>query len=286
MTDYTLKEATFHGDVLRYADVGKGTPVILVHGLLGSHQSWGTQIERLAQNHRVIAVDLYGCGESDKYSGDYSLSAHAASLRDLMDHLKITTATFVGHSYGGGVIMQFTYLFPDRVAKICLVNAGGLGPEVSALLRAATLPGSELVLPVLASNVVRKPIESLCRAIAAGSPLRLSESTIETWRTFGTVSDRDTRKAFLAITRGVIGPFGQSVSAVKFFPDFQHLDAMVIWGKHDNMIPITQAERLRDVMPKAEFITIDDAGHFPHLDQPRQFHLALSSFLGKAQRAA
>ena len=110
-----LESVVLHNDVLKYVDVGQGRPVVLVHGLLGSHESWGPQIDMLAEKYRVIVPNLFGHGESDKPPGDYSLSAHAATLRDLMDHLDLPTASFVGHSLGGGIVMQLFYLFPDRV---------------------------------------------------------------------------------------------------------------------------------------------------------------------------
>ncbi len=113
-SSYELQSVELHKDVLRYVDMGDGPPVILVHGLLGSHQSWGTQIERLSHKYRVIAPDLFGHGESDKPTGDYSLSSHSATIRDLMDHLNIDSAPMVGHSLGGGIVMQLTYLFPER----------------------------------------------------------------------------------------------------------------------------------------------------------------------------
>ncbi|MBB3036771.1 alpha/beta fold hydrolase [Hoyosella altamirensis] len=280
MSNHHLQAAVFHGDALRYVDVGEGPPVILVHGLLGSHASWGSQIDKLARDFRVIAVDLYGCGGSDKFKGDYSLSAHAASLRDLMQHLDIEKAAFVGHSYGGGVSMQMLYLFPERVERLCLVSSGGLGPEVSALLRAASLPGSELVLPIVASPVVRGLVGVVAAGMSlVGAPLRAPASVAEVWRSLGTVADPATRSAFLRITRGVLGPFGQTVCALKYFPDYKDLPAMVIWGRQDRMIPVHQAERHREVMPHAEAVVLDSAGHFPHLDEPEAFHEAIVPFL-------
>ncbi|WP_278312515.1 alpha/beta fold hydrolase [Lolliginicoccus levis] len=284
---HNLKAVAFHGDALRYVDIGEGTPIILVHGLLGSHASWGEQISWLAEDFRVIAVDLYGCGASDKNPGDYTLSAHAASLRDLMDHLGIDRAPVVGHSYGGGVCMQMLYLFPEKVERLALVSSGGLGPEVSLLLRAASLPGSEFVLPVLASPLLRGLASTAGRLAAmVGRPISASPSTLEIWRTFGTVADRDSRRAFLRITRGVIDPFGQTICAVKHFPDYRHIPAMVIWGRHDNMIPSHQAERNREAMPHAEAVILEDSGHFPQLDEPVAFHAALHPFLAAAADAA
>lgn len=217
-----LESVVLHGDVLRFVDVGSGPPVVLVHGLLGSHESWGPQISQLSRKYRVVAPDLFGHGASDKPAGDYSLSSHAATLRDLVEHLGISSASFVGHSLGGGIVMQLTYLFPERVDRLCLVGSGGLGTEVSLLLKAATLPGSELVLPVLASDWVRRNTEGVLDQLGRhlgrfGFPAQPSRSAAETWRTFKTVSDKPTRDAFLASTRAVVGLRGQTVSAKQHF---------------------------------------------------------------------
>ncbi len=126
-----LQTVVLHGDQLKYVDQGSGPVVVLIHGLLGAHSNWEPQIETLSRHYRVIAPDLFGHGASDKPAGDYSLSAHAATVRDLLEALDIPSATLVGHSLGGGIAMQTLYLFPERVERLCLVASGGLGPEVS-----------------------------------------------------------------------------------------------------------------------------------------------------------
>ena len=105
---------------------------------------------RLAEHYTVIAPDLLGHGRSAKPRGDYSLGAYAAGVRDLLAVLGFERGTVVGHSLGGGIAMQFAYLFPEHVERLALVCSGGLGQEVHPLLRAATLPGSEWVLPLMA----------------------------------------------------------------------------------------------------------------------------------------
>lgn len=82
-------------------------------------------------DHRVIVPDLFGHGESDKPAGDYSLGAHAATMRDLLDRLGVERVTLVGHSLGGGIAMEFYYLFPERVERMVLVASGRLGREVN-----------------------------------------------------------------------------------------------------------------------------------------------------------
>ncbi|MBY4127117.1 alpha/beta fold hydrolase [Rhodococcus fascians] len=277
---YELQSVELHKDVLRYVDIGDGPPVILVHGLLGSHMSWGTQLERLSHKHRVIAPDLFGHGDSAKPSGDYSLSSHSATIRDLMDHLKIDTAPLVGHSLGGGIVMQMTYLFPERVDRLALVSSGGLGPEVSLLLKAATLPGSELVLPLLASDWFRKNTEGALAQLGKwGLPVKPGPSMTETWRSFRSVADRSTREAFLASTRAVVGPRGQTVSAKQHFEKFESIPSLLVWGGKDRMIPAKHADNIRREVPNSRVEIFPDAGHFPQLDEPDFFFRLLDEFL-------
>lgn len=284
ISPYRLDSVELHKDVLRYVDVGDGPPVVLVHGLLGSHESWAGQIERLSEKYRVIAPDLFGHGSSDKPSGDYSLSSHAATIRDLLDHLDISSAPMVGHSLGGGIVMQLVYLFPERIDRLALVSSGGLGPEVSLFLKAATLPGSELVLPVLASDWVRKNTESLIGQLGKwGLPVRPGKSMEETWRSFQTVADKGSREAFLASTRAVVGPRGQTVSAKQHFEKFGTLASLLVWGGKDRMIPASHADNIRREVPNSKVEIFSNAGHFPQLDEPDLFFRILDEFLAANQ---
>src|SRR3954453_19428567 len=141
-----------HGHLVSYQRAGWGPLLVLVHGIAGSSDTWNDVIEPLAERYTVVAPDLLGHGESAKPRGDYSLGAYASGIRDLLTALGHDRATVVGHSLGGGVAMQFSYQFPERTERLALISSGGLGEEVHALLRAATLPGSEIVLPLLASR--------------------------------------------------------------------------------------------------------------------------------------
>jgi pimeloyl-ACP methyl ester carboxylesterase len=190
-----LQTVVLHGDQLKYVDQGSGPVVVLIHGLLGAHSNWEPQIETLSRHYRVIAPDLFGHGASDKPAGDYSLSAHAATVRDLLEALDIPSATLVGHSLGGGIAMQTLYLFPERVERLCLVASGGLGPEVSPLLRAATLPGSELVLPVLASRTLTDVTDKALGLFNKIGLFKLGASASEARKSFASVSDASTRQA-------------------------------------------------------------------------------------------
>src|SRR5919107_3023619 len=149
MSTLAADEIRLHGHGVRFHRAGAGPLVVLLHGIAGTADTWAPVADALAARHTVIAPDLLGHGESAKPRGDYSLGAYASGVRDLVAALGHDRATVVGHSLGGGIAMQFAYQFPERVERLVLIASGGLGREVHPLLRAATLPGSELVLPLL-----------------------------------------------------------------------------------------------------------------------------------------
>lgn len=284
-----MKQSRFlelHGQRMCLTDVGSGPPILFVHGLMSSRRTWSDQAVRLAADHRVLAPDLFGHGESAKPLGDYSLGAHAASLRDLLDALELDAVCVVGHSLGGGVAMQLAYLFPARVERLVLVSSGGLGRELNPVLRAATLPGSEFVLPVLASGWVRDIGDSALRVWSRTGLPAVSPSTTEAWRALGTLADGDTRRAFLATSRSVIDAGGQTVSARNRLSGLTSRDVLLIWGEGDRMIPAAHVEAARAELPHSQVAILPRSGHFPHLDEPDAFAAVLAAFVRAPGRAA
>src|SRR6266576_6120297 len=137
-----------HGHRVIYRVAGSGPPVVLIHGMINSSRHWEEVALRLAHRHTVIAPDLIGHGDSATPRGDYSLGAHAAVIRDLLAAIGVDRASIVGHSLGGGVAMQYFWQFPERTERLVLVSSGGLGHEVSPLLRTVSLPGASRALSV------------------------------------------------------------------------------------------------------------------------------------------
>src|SRR6188768_478443 len=131
-----LSTVRIHGHEVAYRTAGDGPVVVLVHGIAGSSSTWVPGMERLSDRYTGVAPDLLGHGESAKPRGDYSLGAYASGIRDLLTILGHDRATFVGHSLGGGIAMQLAYQFPQMCERLVLVCSGGLGKEVSPLLRA------------------------------------------------------------------------------------------------------------------------------------------------------
>jgi pimeloyl-ACP methyl ester carboxylesterase len=282
----TSATTRLNGHEMHYVHAGEGPPLVFLHGVLGSHQVWAELAATMSATNYVVAPDLFGHGSSAKPMADYSLGGHAGVVRDLLDALGIREATLVGHSLGGGIAMEFTYLFPERVNGLVLVASGGLGREVNLLLRMPTLPGAELVLPLMASGFARRQGNKLARTLRLVG-IRGSTDVAEAWHGFEQLSDGDSRRAFLATIRSVVGPDGQRVSAADLLPRL-NVPTLVVWGDRDRMIPLRHAQEAVAQLPDARLVVLEQAGHFPHLDQPERFAELMRGFTSEVsdRRAA
>jgi pimeloyl-ACP methyl ester carboxylesterase len=278
------EEITLHGHSVSYRRAGWGPVVVLIHGITGSSGTWEEVIEPLAEKYTVVAPDLLGHGASAKPKGDYSLGAYASGIRDLLGALGHDRGTIVGHSLGGGVAMQMAYQFPERCERLVLVSSGGLGREVNLMLRAATLPGSELVLPLLAHSRV------LSASTAVGGffsklGMRAGPDLQEMWRGFSSLNDVGARAAFIHTLRGIVDPGGQRVNATDRLYLAQRVPTMLLWGERDPIIPISHGRAAAELIPGSRFESFDRAGHFPHRTDPRAFVKCLDDFIGSTEPA-
>ena len=272
------EEITLHGHSVSYRRAGWGPVVVLIHGITGSSLTWEEVIEPLAEHYTVVAPDLLGHGESAKPRGDYSLGAYASGVRDLLQAIGHDRATVVGHSLGGGVAMQFAYQFPERCERLVLVSSGGLGREVHMLLRAAALPGSEFVLPLLAAPGLISRLDTV-GAFLSRLGLRAGADLDEMWRGFSSLSDAGARAAFIHTLRTILDPGGQRVSATDRLYLAAEMPTLILWGERDPIIPYRHGLRASEMMPGSRFVTFPDAGHFPYRDDPRRFVRELTDFL-------
>ena len=235
-----------HGHRRAFVRAGSGPALLLLHGIGNNCQTWAGVIGRLAESHTVIAPDLLGHGDSDKPRGDYSIAAYANGMRDLLSVLDIEQATVVGHSLGGGIALQFAYQFPERCERLALVGSGGLGPELSAGLRAATLPGAELVLTALTgvSGPLRMGFQALDR-VGHLAGWRRVRDLAEAGEALLALKDVEARRAFLRTLRGVADARGQAVTALDRLYLANAVPMLVIWGSRDPIVPALHAETVR-----------------------------------------
>jgi pimeloyl-ACP methyl ester carboxylesterase len=270
-------EITLHGHKVFYRAGGDGPLLVLIHGITSSSATWEPVLPLLAEHFTILAPDLLGHGDSAKPVGDYSLGAYACLVRDLMLTLGHDSGTIVGHSLGGGVAMQVGYQFPELMDRLVLVSSGGLGREVSLFLRAATLPGAELVLPLLASGPVLRAGETVGRALGAVG-LRTGSDLGEIARGIASLNDVGARSAFVHTARSVIDVRGQRVDARDRLYLAQAVPSLLIWGERDPIIPAVHGARAHELMPGSRLELFEGAGHFPHLDEPVRFAGLLRAF--------
>ena len=279
-TAVRLATVVLHGHRIVYRVAGDpGLPVVLlVHGLTSSSATWEPVIPELARNAHVIAPDLIGHGDSDKPRADYSLGAFATSLRDLLAHLGHDRVTVVGHSFGGGVALQFAHQYYEHCERLVLVSSGGLGREVSWLLRAASLPGSEFVLPFIANHYLRDAGSAVAR-LFAWSPLRARPSMLEAARGYAALADLPARTAFVHTLRSVVEPGGQRVAATNILYLGEGRPTLIVWGALDSMIPVSHAYTAHAAIAGSRLEVFERARHFPHQDEPERFAQVLIDFL-------
>jgi len=281
-TEFDAWEVELHGHRVIYRTVGSGPPVVLIHGMVNSSQHWQEVATRLAERHTVIAPDLIGHGDSATPRGDYSLGAHAAAIRDLLTVIGVREASFVGHSLGGGVAMQFFWQFPERVQRLVLVSSGGLGQKVSPLLRGAALPGAMAGLRVAASSRVIAGIDRTADGFEArgwrkGVYLRAIARALRPLERPGA------RVAFLQTLRSVIDRHGQRVSATDRLYLLGPVPTMVVWGGRDRTIPVEHGRAAHELIPNSRFELLPKAAHFPHLEDPEGLAAVLADFLATTE---
>jgi pimeloyl-ACP methyl ester carboxylesterase len=275
-----LSSVTLHGHDVTYrlADADRTRPaILLIHGLAGNSRTWRDVMPQLAEDFTVLAPDLLGHGESAKPLGDYSLGAYASGLRDLLAVTDLGPVTVIGQSLGGGVALQLAYQHPELVDRLVLVGSGGLGREVSWLLRALTLPGAEYVMPFIFPPFFRDRGDAVSRALyeRGWSAPKVSEM----WRAYVSLTQAENRVAFVRTLRAVIDPGGQSVSAIDRLYLAAAMPTLIIWGDTDNIIPVRHAHEAHDAIPGSRLEIFEGVGHFPHIERPDLFIEVVTDFI-------
>ncbi len=273
-----LQFRTVHGYRRAFRIAGNGPPLVLVHGIGDSSATWEPVLAELARRHTVIAPDLLGHGASAKPRADYSVAAYANGVRDLLGVLDIDRVTLVGHSLGGGVAMQFAYQYPEHTERLVLVGSGGAGPDVSAVLRAATLPGAALLLALLQLPTARWQVGQvigLLRALGTD----LGQDAPDLLRVVDALPDATARAAFTRTLRSVVDWRGQVVTMLDRCYLTLGMPTLLIWGDRDAVVPIAHAYRAHAAMPGSRLEIFADAGHFPFHSDPDRFVRLLEHFL-------
>jgi pimeloyl-ACP methyl ester carboxylesterase len=259
----------------RYWQLGdQGSPVILLHGGNGSIEFWLYNMESLAQQHRVYAFDMFGCGRSSMPAHlDYSLAAQAQFIREFMISTQLTSVSLVGNSMGGGAALWFAHLFPELIDRLVLSAPLGWGKQINLGLRLLTVPG---LLHWLRPNRAMMP--AMLKWNFA-HPENLPPDWIERRYEIFALPHRQRAIAALARTNLNLGGVQPSVyeATLALLPQLP-TPTLVIWGALDRVLPVTQAHCAQRI-PNHQLAIWPDCGHHPFLEFPDRFNQLVLDFL-------
>ncbi|HAK59295.1 MAG TPA: hypothetical protein DCO77_02780 [Nitrospiraceae bacterium] len=242
--------------VIHYLEAGQGPTLILIHGIGGSSASWRDVIPSLSKAYRVIALDLPGYGKSDRPRVDYSVEYYATVLKHTIDAVGGDRVALVGNSLGGWIAAVTALNHPQSVSHLILVDSAGLkgDPPPSVNLDPATQKEFEVLLQAFYHDTTRLTTEFVDNEWKYRKSVR--RTIQETMKSLNTKSPSlDGR------LRGIKAP------------------TLVIWGKQDKLIPVEVAGRFAKGIPTSTVTIIDNAGHMPHIEQPKAFYRSVKKFV-------
>ena len=261
------KDVTVLGFKLHYLEAGRGSPVVLLHGLGGDGSRWGPNIEPLARDFHVFALDQIGFGESDKPLANYHTGMLAEFLVGFLKAVGIPKASLVGNSMGAGVALYTAVHYPDVVDRIVLADGGGFRSP-----NAAPPPPTAEALRrrQLQNSVTRDETREFFRILFHDKSL-VTDKMVDEQLTLRLRAAFTITKMQEAGERGSLSE--QEVHAVK-------APTLVVWGKYDELANPAGADRLEKTIPGARKVIIDNCGHMPQLERADEFNRIVREFLG------
>lgn len=253
--------------VVHYEVAGRGHPVILLHGWLGSWGYWAETMARLQGSYRTYALDFWGFGDSNKHSVSFQVDTFTELVEQFMERMGIEAAPVIGHSMGGTVSLNMAINYPQRVKKVAVVGSPVNGKSLSFWLKLAGEPW--------AANLLWKIPYSLKIFLRLFSYGATKES--ERWYKMVTrdVSSTTMDSFFSSIRSLHHTDLTNQLSPVK-------VPVMGVYGQKDIIVQPTQGDTLKHAVPHAQIVSLPGSGHFPMLDEPEVFHQHLSDFLSQS----
>ncbi|MGI8803456.1 MAG: alpha/beta fold hydrolase [Solirubrobacteraceae bacterium] len=267
------------GRWVNLVDIGEGPVLIFIHGLAGCWQNWLENLPLFARDHRVIAMDLPGFGESEMPEEEISISGYGRTVEALCEALEVDSAAIVGNSMGGFIGAELAIRFPARVKRLCLVGAAGLSIENLRTERTRGIRhrAENVVFFNLAWIATRSPAitarprpRRLILMLVAAHPERLP----------GPLTAELVRGA------GKDG-FSPALDALCCYPIRDRLcdiacPTLIVWGDKDLLVPVKDAAEFERLISDSRKVIYTDTGHVPMLERPARFNADLRAFLEEA----
>jgi pimeloyl-ACP methyl ester carboxylesterase len=254
-----------------YLEKGAGEPVILLHGFLYDSYLWAENMDALARNFKVYALDLWGCGYSTREPLDYGYPLYAEQVLLFMDSLGIQRASLVGQSMGGGTAIQFCVQHRQRVDKLVLVDPAGLPNPIPLMSRLFNLPGVGELFLGLKTDVIRK---------TALRQIFIHNQRLITDRYFENVTRAHKIKGTTEV--------GQAITRKQFFDKLSdeihrlgsmEVPVLIVWGREDKAIPLRCGREMHRILKGSRLEILDNAGHVPNFERAGDFNQLAVDFL-------
>lgn len=258
-----MSSITTDQGIVHYEVIGRGRPVILLHGWLGSWGLWQETMAYLGRYYRTYALDFWGFGESGKKRATYDVQDFVGLVDQFMEQLGIACAPLVGHSMGGTVSLLVAMQHPERVRKVVVIGSPVYGSSLALPLK---LAGRRWIATLLFHSMwAFRP------GLRAASPFICRDSR------FPAMMDRD-------LTRTTVESFLLSIASLRrtdLRPGLDQIDipVMGMYGDRDNIVDPSQWQPLLRGVPHANIVRWEKAQHFVMLDAPQDFMDKLKAFL-------
>jgi len=269
-TSAAAKDVTVFGFKLHYLEAGRGAPVVLLHGLGGDGSRWAPNIDPLAKDFHVFALDQIGFGESDKPLANYHTGMLAEFLVGFLKAVGVPKASLVGNSMGAGVALYAAAKFPQVVDRIVLADGGGYRSESGRAAGAAPTPDA-LHRRQIQNSVTREETREFFRILFHDKSL-VTDKMVDDQYSMRLRSAFTISKIQEAGEKGLGSLTEAQVRSVK-------APTLVVWGKYDELANPAGADRLEQAIPGSRKVIIDNCGHMPQLEKAEEFNRLIREFL-------
>ncbi|HIE37775.1 MAG TPA: alpha/beta hydrolase [Anaerolineales bacterium] len=235
--------------LVHYEAIGRGAPLIFLHGWLGSWRYWVPAMDDLSDRYRTYALDLWGFGDSDRQRGGYSLSAYVTLLQQFMEEMAIGRAPLVGHALGGVVALRMAAEMPERVEQVMAVSTPLVGSALARPLASFSDNNGEVATRILGR-----------RQIAAYPEVQMEAGKTDA-------------AAVVSSVRAVLG------EDLRRDLDELRMPVLLVYGKNDSLIYPPEGKWLKWVEENVRIILLEGARHFPMLEEMNKFNRLLRQFL-------
>jgi pimeloyl-ACP methyl ester carboxylesterase len=258
---------------VHYRDEGKGFPIVLIHGTAASLHTWDAWNQELIKNYRVIRMDLPAFGiTGPNKNTDYSIKNYTKFLHQFLSKLHIEKCYLAGNSLGGNIAWNYTAEYPEKIAKLILIDASGLPtnkaqPFVFKMAKTPIL--NSLFLYFTPKYFIEKNIQEVY-----ADDSKITDELITRYHKMALRTGN--RQAFIDRAKTDFTPneFKNSEKLQRILTP-----TLLIWGAKDEWIPLENGKRMNNLLPNATLYIIENSGHVPMEENPKESSLILKEFL-------